>query len=138
MRTVKMSAQVLNYMQILEIEDLSRVPLMKTVRERFLKLSKIRHPDKGVGSAADFAELLEVKEFLFNHIKISKVNKDIEDQEENLVRKEYEAANIEKINSDSVTGFVLTSHMTYWREVLERNFGPPILLPTKHADPPLQ
>ena len=81
-------------MQILEIEDLTKIPLMKTVRDRFLKLSKIKHPDKGVGNHTDFTELLEAKEYLMNHIKINKPH-ETEDQEEVLTRREYDAANIE-------------------------------------------
>ena len=72
MRPVTMNAQVLNYMQVLEIENLNQVPLMKTVKKQFLRLVKSKHPDGGVGSEADFVELLEAKEFLMNHIKINK------------------------------------------------------------------
>ena len=35
-----MNAQVISAMQILEIEDLTKMPLMKTVRKQFLRLAK--------------------------------------------------------------------------------------------------
>ena len=62
MRSNQMNAQVINAMQILEIENLDVVPLMKTVKKKFLKLVKAKHPDGGIGCEADFVELLEAKE----------------------------------------------------------------------------
>ena len=63
---------------------------------------------------------------------------DKEDIEESLCRQEYELANIEKINQESVTVFVPTTHVSSWRKVLEDSYGPPILLPIKHGSPPFQ
>ena len=88
MRSSTMNAQVVNFMQILEIDDLSIVPLMKTVRKKFLKLAKFKHPDGGQGSEADFIELLEAKEFLMNHIKLNQPE-NLDDKEESLTRREY-------------------------------------------------
>ena len=53
---IKVSAELVNYLRILEIEDVSSIPKMKTVRKQFIKLSKARHPDKGMGSSEDFAD----------------------------------------------------------------------------------
>ena len=103
MRPATMNAQVISSMQILEIEDMSRLPQMKTVRKKFLKLVKAKHPDGGIGSEEDFVELLEAKEFLMNHIKHINTCDDNEDEEEALCRQEYDMANIEKMNSESVT-----------------------------------
>ena len=57
-----MNAQVISSMQILEIEDMSRIPLMKMVRKQFLKFAKAKHPDGGVGTEEDFVELLDAKD----------------------------------------------------------------------------
>ena len=125
-------------MQVLEIEDTTRIPLMKTVKRQFLKLAKAKHPDGGLGTDADFVELLEAKEFLLNHIKHNKPNEDDQDLEEKLARKEYDLATIEKLNKDSVTIFIPTHHVQAWRVVLEENFGKPITLPVKLTPAPVQ
>ena len=119
MRSSNMKAEVINAMQILEIEDLNSVPLMKTVKKKFLRLVKAKHPDGGIGSAADFVELLEAKEYLMHHIKTNNPQEDEKDEEEELSRKEFESANIIKVNEDSITVSIPTEHVKFWREVLE-------------------
>ena len=47
----------------MEIEDLTWLPLMKTVKNKLLKLGKTEHPDNGLGTDEDFRELLEAKEY---------------------------------------------------------------------------
>ena len=133
-----MNAQVISYMQVLEIENLASVPLMKTVKRKFLKLAKVRHPDGGVGSEADFIELLEAKEYLMNHIRLNKPQEDESAVEETLTRREYQLANIEKINKDSVTIYVPSNHVQAWRDILEEKFGQPTHLPVKLTPAPLQ
>ena len=95
-QNMKLSAQLVNYLRILEIEDEKSIPKMKIVRRQFLKLSKIRHPDKGVGSDEDFSELLEAKEFVMNYLKTNFPIENEEDEEEVLAKEEYATANIEK------------------------------------------
>ena len=122
MRQTKLSAEAIECMKILEISDLSKMPLMKTVRKNFLKLVKSKHPDGGEGSEEDFIELNEAKEFLLNYIKTNQINPEKEDEEESLIRRVYEQANIHSINGDSVTVKVLTKHVNCWREVLQKHF----------------
>ena len=78
---------------------------------------------------------MEAKEYLFNHIKNNKPQ-DKEDEEETLVRKEYEIANLDKINS--VTIILPTNHVQAWRDFIEENYGKPIPLPVKLTPAPLQ
>ena len=132
-----MNAQVISSMQILEIDDMSKLPLMKTVRKQFLKLAKAKHPDGGVGSEEDFVELLEAKEYLMNHIKHNKQDEN-DDEEESLCRKEFDDANITTINEDSVTVKIPNDHVSSWRKVLNDKFGTPRLLIVKHGVSPHQ
>ena len=132
-----MSAQLVNYLRILEIEE-ETIPKMKIVRKQFLKLSKLKHPDKGLGSSEDFKELLEAKEFVLNFLKTNCPYVNEDDEEEKLAREEYTNANIEKINIDSVTVFIPTGHVQAWKTVLDKNYGAVLNLPTKYGASPVQ
>ena len=103
--TMKMNAQVVNCLKILEFNDIDVVPMMKQVKKKFLRLVKAKHPDGGIGTEEDFIELFEAKEFLMNFIKLNHpLNEDEEkDDEELLARKEFDLANITKLNKDSVS-----------------------------------
>ena len=118
----KLSAQLINYLRVLEIEDEQAIPKMKLVRRQFLKLSKSRHPDKGNGTNEDFVELLEAKKFILNYLKTNYPNENEDDEEELLAKEEYSIANIEKINADSVTVLIPTNHVIAWKITLEKNF----------------
>ena len=96
MRAIKLSAGAVNSMRILEFSDLINLPLMKTVRKKFLRLVKAKHPDGGIGSEEDFVELQEIKDFLLNYIKNNQSGSDPEDEEESLIRGVFEEANIQK------------------------------------------
>ena len=133
----KLSAQVINCLEILEIEDHYSLPKMKTVRKKFLKIVKSKHPD-GEGNEEDFVELLEAKEWLMNYLKINSPMEDTEDEEERLVRQEFELANIHKINTDSVTIYVPTAHVASWNTAFEKKYGPPAILPVKKGAGPTQ
>merc|ERR1711954_31877 len=111
---------------------------MKTIRKQILKLSKFKHPDKGLGTGADFKELLKAKEFIQNFLKTNCPNDNEHNEEEKLAREEYSNANIEKINLDSVTVFIPTGHVEAWRSILEKNYGDALNLPTKHGSSPVQ
>ena len=118
MRSNNMNAQVVSALQILEIEDQKNIPQMKTVRKKFLKLVKAKHPDGGVGTEKDFEELVEAKEYLMNHIKANKSQENTEDEEEALSRKEFESANIVKVKTECITVSIPTPHIGTWRDVL--------------------
>ena len=130
MRTAKLSAEAISCMKILEIRDLTKLPLMKKVRANFLKLVKSKHPDGGEGTEEDFIELFEAKEFLLNYIK-NNPTEEKEDEEESLIRRTFDQANIHDINTDSVTIKVQNIHVNCWRDVLEAHFGQRIILPSK-------
>ena len=117
----KLTAQLVNYLRILEIEDEVNIPKVKYVRKQFLKLSKLKHPDKGTGTSEDFAELLEAKEFILNYLKTNFPNEYNDDEEEVLAKEEYTIANIEKINIDSVTIYIPTNHVRAWMNTLDNN-----------------
>ena len=105
---------------------------MRNVQKKFLELVKSRHPDGGEGSENDFIELFEAKEFLLNYIKnYLTIDDDVQDEEEYLIRKSFDHANIQKINIDSVTIQIPTEHVLSWRKVLESHFGAKIVLPSK-------
>ena len=134
----KLIAQVLNCMKILEFDDLEKIPMMKEVRKKFIRLVKAKHPDGGNGTEEDFIELFDAKEFLMNYIKVNfPVQVDI-DEEETLARKEFDSANIENINEDSVTVFIPSYHVSTWRKCLSERYGDPRTLPTKHGVKPIQ
>ena len=136
--TSNLNAQVLSYMQVLEIEDTTIVPLMKTVRKKFLKHAKARHPDRRLGSEPDFVKLLEAKEYLFNHKRHNKPQEDKEDKEETRVSKEFKLADLEKINKDSATLTLSTAHVHAWRLVLEEKSVSTLILPVRLTPAPAQ
>ena len=72
-----------------------------------------------------------------NHIKNNKPQED-DDEEEILSRKEFDSANITKMNQESTTISVPTPHLPAWRKVLEERYGKPLVLPAKYGTAPLQ
>ena len=94
MKTARMNAQVVDYLKVLEVENLQLIPKMKEVRKKFLRLVKAKHPGGGQGSGEDFIELQDAYEFLMNYIKVNNPEGGIDDEEEQLTRKQNETANI--------------------------------------------
>ena len=76
-----------------------------------IRLVKAKHPDEGIGSEINFVELLEAKEFLMNFLKLNNQEVIFDNEEETIARMEYEEANIEINNVESVIVFIPTVHI---------------------------
>ena len=111
---------------------------MKEVKRKFLKLAKEKHPDGGKGNNEDFVELLNAKETLMKFIQKHIKEDEVTDEEKIVTRKEYKLANMEKLNTDSVTIHIPTIHVSAWVEVLTEELGLPTMLATRSGPQPKQ
>ena len=119
-----MNAEIKFHLRVLEFPE-DKLPKMKELRKRYIRLSLLRHPDKkDTGTDAAFKELLEAYKFIGN--LIDKESCDETDRDEQNARTEYRKNNFEKINKTSVTIKIMTSHVLMWEKVFTENYGAPI------------
>ena len=111
--SMKINAQVVSCLKLLEFSNLDELPKMKEVKKKFLKIVKAKHPDGGQGTEEDFVELMEAKEFLLNYLKVNQANEEDIDEEETLARRQYEMANIEKFACCPKFIFLLIHKITF-------------------------
>ena len=125
-----LSELVRKNLSILGITNVTVIPKLKVIRSAFIKKVKQFHPDKNVNLDEKRAKELEEKfKILLQAYKdlaeIITQNQDeeVEDEEEEVVRKEFNEMNFVNINKQSVVVKIPTSHAETWKKILNENIG---------------
>ena len=129
----KINEEIKNYLKILGLQETGKLPKLKEVKKSYYERSKELHPDKH--SKKDektkkyfeekFKELLTAYRSVSVYIIENKVDND-DDEEEVLIRKEFENVNIVTMNQKSATMTIPKEHTEAWITVLHEHFGRPI------------
>ena len=110
----------------LEFQDVSEIPKMKEIRQKWLKLSLLLHPDKSGGSKELFQKLISAYQVACDAAKAAEF--DNEDQEEEVARKIYEQFQLASVieNLQCYTILLEPKFLSIWETVLGDNYGSPI------------
>ena len=122
--------EVRKNLSVLGLKVSTELPKLKVVRAAFLRKSKEFHPDKNVNIGERKAKELEEKfKVLLQAYKeladfiTQNQNEDLEkDEEEELVRKEFNEMNFININKQSVVVKIPSDHAEAWKRTLSDGF----------------
>lgn len=122
-----------NELEILGFGKIKRIPKLKEAKKAYFERAKEFHPDKHMDEdentkkafEEEFKRLLaaynNVSRFIIENMKEA----DEEDEEEILVRKEFENLNVITMNQNSISMRIPKHHTDAWIHVLKTNFGSP-------------
>ena len=129
-----LSEEMREYFEVLDLHNFNRCPKMKEVKTAYFLKSKNLHPDKHMSENKQVQKEFEEK-FKILHNAYTKVSNYImeyftsnedtekEDEEERLVKEEFENINLVKINQGSITLSIPKDHTKFWKEGLKENMG---------------
>ena len=123
-----MERKVRDALIVLGFDSSAKLPKLKEIRKRFLKLSVVHHPDRNKGkqeATQRFQEILHAYEVAGKACE--DIIYDDDDQEDVLARKMFKQFSFSAIKENSTT-FTIKTELplnSLWKQVLEANFGPP-------------
>ena len=121
-----MDSTLKNALEILEFQDVAKIPKMKEVRQKWLKLSLLLHPDKQGGSKELFQSLVSAYKVVCEAVRLAEF--DQEDIEEDIARKIYDQFQLSSIieNLQCYTILIESQFLDIWESVLGLSYGSPI------------
>ena len=128
-----MDSNLQNDLIILGLSEVTIAELsVNIVKNAFLKLALVRHPDKAGGSTAAFQELLNSYHTVLKHVK-ENLNDDNLDDDEQFIKDLFNQFNFPKENDNGFT-ILIENHLAgLWEEELSELYNDPDINTTNHG-----
>ena len=118
--------EVFEDLKTLGFKEYEKLPKLKDVKKSYYEMAKALHPDKHMDEDENVKKEFEEKfKILMNAYKrlslfiLKNTSSNENDDEENLIRKEFESMNVVTMNQNSVKLSIPKSHTSFWREVFQ-------------------
>ena len=115
--------------------EIERLPKLQEVKKAYFAMSKELHPDKHMAKndtiKKDFEEKFKLLLSAYKNVStfiIENGESIEEDEEEKLVKKEFENVNVVTVNQNSITLSIPKQHTESWVEALHKKYGRPLVM----------
>ena len=126
------SEEIREDIKVLGFKETKNLPKLKDMKKAYYDMAKALDPDKHMDEdekvKKQYEEKFKVLTNAYRRVSIfilKNTNKSEDDEEENLIRKEFESMNVIIMNQNSVKLSIPKAHSSLWREVFEDKFGSP-------------